>query len=424
VPRNIPQGTIVLSGARILTMDNRKVIDNGDIVIKKGRISCLGECDKSDADKIVDLKGKTIIPGLIDMHSHLYREYRGIIPMKTFEASVPLAYGITSNLDNSMWSQDVFPAAEMIEAGALIGSRTYSTGDPLYAGDGPRQNELTSYEITEDNIKRLASWGGVSLKQYMQPQRKQRQWVSDVARKLGLMVTAEGGDLNYNLSMIMDGQTAWEHPISYMPIYSDAAKFFGKAKTVYSPTFMVGGSGPWNDEYFFAQSEVWKDEKLRLWMPWQQLIPHSRRRELRPETDYSYTFLAQVLADIMAEGGHGAIGSHGQQHGVASHWEVWVAASAMGPMGALELGTNEGAYFLGAQNDVGSLAKGKLADLIVLNSNPLDDIKNTLDIKYVMKGGILYDGFNLDEIWPEKKKYGKRPWINEDALRQDSRPIE
>ena len=423
IPRNIPQGTIVLSGARILTMDNRKVIDNGDIVINKGRISCLGECDKSNADKIVDLRGKTIIPGLIDMHSHFYREYRGIIPMKTFEASVPLAYGVTSNLDNSMWSQDVFPAAEMIESGALIGSRTYSTGDPLYAGDGPRQNELTSYQITEDNIKRLSSWGAVSLKQYMQPQRKQRQWVSDIARKYGLMVTSEGSDLHYNLSMIMDGQTAWEHPISYMPMYSDAAKFFGKAKTVYSPTFMVGGSGPWNDEYFFAQTEVWKDEKLRLWMPWQQLMPHSRRRELRPDTDYSYPFLAQVLADIMEEGGHGAIGSHGQQHGIASHWEVWVAASAMGPMGALELGTNEGAYFLGAQNDVGSLAKGKLADLIVLNSNPLDDIKNTLDIKYVMKGGILYDGFNLDEIWPEKKKYGERPWINEDALRQDSRPI-
>ena len=211
--------------------------------------------------------------------------------------------------------------------------------------------------------------------------------------------------------------------MSYMPMYSDVAKFFGQAKAVYSPTFAVGGPSAWNDEYFLAESEVWKNDKLRLWMPWQQLVPHSRRRMLRPDTDYSYPFLAQILADIIAEGGHGAIGSHGQQHGIASHWEVWMAASAMGPMGALELATNEGAYFLGAQNDVGSLTGGKLADLMVLNSNPLDDIRNTADILYVMKSGRLYDATTLDEIWPRQKPYGERPWINEDAWRSGPRGV-
>ncbi len=421
--RDLAQGTIALTGARLLTMDNRRVIEDGAIVARNGRITCLGTCDTSDADHVINVAGKTIIPGFIDMHSHFFREYRGIIPKQAFEASVPLAYGVTSNLDNSMWSQDVFPAAELIEAGMLIGPRTFSTGDPVYAGDAARQNELTSYAVTEENVKRLASWGAVSLKQYMQPRRAQRQWVSEVARKIGLMVTSEGSDLAYNLSMIMDGQTGWEHPMSYMPMYSDVAKFFGQAKAVYSPTFNVGGPSVWNDEYFFAETEVWKDDKLRLWMPWQQLVPHSRRRMLRPDTDYSYPFMAQILADIIAEGGHGAIGSHGQQHGLASHWEVWMAASAMGPMGALELATNEGAYFLGAADDVGSLTGGKLADLMVLNSNPLDDIRNTADILYVMKSGRLYDATTLDEVWPRQKPYGERPWINEDAWRSGPRGV-
>ena len=256
-----------------------------------------------------------MIPGFIDMHSHFFREYRGIIPPNAFEMAVALAYGVTTNLDNSQWSQDIFPAMQMIEAGVLVGPRTYTTGDPLYRGDAARQNELTSYEVTEDNIARLQSWGAVSLKQYMQPRRDQRQWVSDVARKRGLMVTAEGSDLGYNLGMIMDGQTAWEHPISYVPMYSDAARFFGRAETVYSPTFVVGGPGPWNDEWFFQETEVWRDPKLRLWMPWKQLVPHSRRVFKRPRTDYSFPMLAQVLADWMAEGAHGAIGAHGQQHG-------------------------------------------------------------------------------------------------------------
>ena len=98
-------------------MDNRRVIENGAIVARNGRITCVGTCDTSNVDRVIDVAGKTIIPGFIDMHSHFFREYRGIIPKHAFEASIPLAYGVTTNLDNSMWSQDVFPAAELIEAG-------------------------------------------------------------------------------------------------------------------------------------------------------------------------------------------------------------------------------------------------------------------------------------------------------------------
>jgi imidazolonepropionase-like amidohydrolase len=415
IPRALGRGTVALTGARIITIDSRRVIESGTVVVKDGRITCVGSCSLQGSDKQIDARGKTIIPGFVDMHSHHFREFRGAIPPQAFEAAAPLAYGVTTSEDPSMWSQDVFPAAQMIEAGTLVGPRVYSTGDPLYNGDAARQNDLTSYRVTEADINRLKSWGAVALKQYLQPRRDQRQWVSDVARKLGLMVTAEGNDLEYNLSMIMDGQTGWEHPLPYAPLYADATTFFGKAATVYSPTFVVGGPGPWNDEYFFGESEVWKDAKLRLWTPWMQLVPHSRRRMLRPPTDYSYPLLAQAVADIIAQGGGGAIGSHGQQHGLASHWEIWMAASAMGPMGALELATIHGARFLGAERDVGSLAVGKLGDLIVLNSNPLTNIRNTADIKYVMKGGVLYDGVTLDEVWPQQKAYGPRPWVNPDV---------
>ena len=424
VPRYLPTGTIALTGARIITLRNEEVIEEGSIVVEGARIACVGECDTSGADRVVDARGKTIIPGFIDMHSHFFREHRGIIPRRNYEAAVALAYGVTTNLDNSMWSQDVFTAAQMIEAGATVGPRTFSTGDPLYAGDRARQNELTSYEVAEENVARLHSWGATSVKQYFQPRRDQRQWVSEAARRIGVMVTAEGGDLHYNLGMIMDGQTAWEHPFTYVPLYSDVARFFGQARTVYSATPVVGGPGPWNDEFFFQERDVWRDEKLRRWTPWRQLIPHSRRRVLRPETDYSFPLIAQGVADIIAEGGYGAIGAHGQQHGIASHWEVWMLAEAMGPMGALEVASVHGAYFLGALDDLGTLEPGKLADLIVLNSNPLDDIRNTEDIHQVMKGGVLYDGFTLDELWPSERPYGPLPWLDEDALRDDVRPVD
>jgi Tol biopolymer transport system component/imidazolonepropionase-like amidohydrolase len=424
LPRALPRGTIALTGARIVTLDNRKVIENGTLVVKGSRVACVGDCDTRGADRVIDVRGKTIIPGFVDMHAHNSREHQGIIPPHDFETAIYLAYGVTTTLDNSTWAQNVFPSAELIEAGLMIGPRTFSTGDPLYRGDGPRWNEITSYEVAEQNVKRLASWGAVSIKQYQQPRREQRQYIVDVVRKHALRVTAEGGGLEYVLSMIMDGHTGFEHPMGYVPLYGDVAKFLGQAKAVYSPTFNIGGPGPWNEEYFFQERDLWKDEKLQRFTPWRQLLPHTRRRMLRPITDYSFPLLAQGLADIIAQGGYGAIGSHGQQHGIGSHWEVWMAASALGPMGALEVASVHGAHFLGVEKDLGSIAVGKLADLMVLNTNPLENIRNTADIRYVMKGGILYDASTLDEIWPERKPFGEYYWVNRDALRSDDRPVD
>ncbi len=166
---------------------------------------------------------------------------------------------------------------------------------------------------------------------------------------------------------------------------------------------------------------MWKNPKLQRWLPWRTLLPHSRRVMLRPATDYSYPLLAQAAADMIAAGGNAAVGSHGQAHGIGPHWEVWVAASALGNHGELEMGTLGGARFLGVDADIGALAPGRLADLIVLNSNPLEDIRNTADIRYVHAGGVLYDTATLDELWPRQKPFGPYPWINAEALHTDVR---
>ncbi|HSM61179.1 MAG TPA: hypothetical protein VK849_10300, partial [Longimicrobiales bacterium] len=306
VDRRIPDGSVAFTNARIVTMVGDEVIERGSLVVRGSRIACVGECDTSGVDRVMDVSGSTIMPGIVDMHAHHYRENRGIQPQHDFEQAVYLSYGVTANLDNSMWSQIVFTSAELIRAGALVGPRTFSTGDPLYRGDGGRQNELTSYEITEQNVNRLADWGATGIKQYLQPRRDQRQWVSHAARARGLMVTSEGSDLPYNIGMILDGQTAFEHPMSYTPLHEDAARFFGATRAVYSPTFIVGGPGAWNEEYFFQESDVWRDERQQLWMPWRQVIPHTRRRMWRPETDYSFPFIAQGMADVIEHGGGGA----------------------------------------------------------------------------------------------------------------------
>jgi len=425
VPRAIPQGSVALTNARIITLANKKVIESGTIVVKAGRISCVGTCSTAGISRVIDAKGKTIIPGWIDMHAHHHRESAGITPTHNFESAVYMAYGVTTTLDPSTWSEEVFPLAEMIEAGTAVGPRTFSTATPLLNGSGTNFNELTSYEATEHEITRLASYGVVALKQYLQPDREQRQWITDIARKQHLRVTGEGSsDLLHKVTMLMDGQTGFEHPTPYVPLYGDVAKFFGQAHTVYSPTFTVGGTAPWNEEYFFQISDVWKDAKLQRWTPWRELMPHLRRRWMRPLTDYHFGVQAQGLADIIANGGYGAIGSHGQAHGIGSHWEVWMLAIALGNMGALEVASVHGAHFLGADKDLGTLEPGKLADLMILNANPLDDIHNTVKIAMVMKAGTLYDADSLDEVWPEKKPFGAYYWVNLEQLRNDTRAVD
>ena len=70
------------------------------------------------------------------------------------------------------------------------------------------------------------------------------------------------------------------------------------------------------------------------------------------------------------------------------------------------------------------LEPGKLADLLVLRSNPLDDIRNTMDIEYVMQHGVLYEADTLDEVWPATRPFGPYYWVDEDAQRADDLPVD
>jgi hypothetical protein len=223
--------------------------------------------------------------------------------------------------------------------------------------------------------------------------------------------------------MAMDGHTGFEHATALLPMYADVTTFLGKAHTVNSYTPLVGGPGPWNEEYWWQESDIWKDLKAQRWLPWRQLIPHSRRHMHRPITDYPLGIMAQVIADIVVAGGLTAVGSHGQQHGIASHWDTWMNAMAMDNLTALEVASLHGARFLGMEQDLGSIEEGKLADLVVLNANPLQNIRATADVRYVMKAGTLYDADSLDELWPNARKFGDYYWVVPEVYRRDDRPV-
>jgi adenine deaminase len=97
--------------------------------------------------------------------------------------------------------------------------------------------------------------------------------------------------------------------------------------------------------------------------------------------------------------------------GIGTHWELWMMASGgMRPHAALRAATIDSADAIGFAKDLGSLEPGKLADLIVLDANPLEDLRNTAKISEVMKNGRLYDAATLDEIHPRQQPLPPQWW--------------
>jgi Tol biopolymer transport system component len=406
--RDLAPGIIALTNAQIITMEGNLVIKRGTVVVNNGRIACVGECDVKRADHMMDLAGKTLIPGLIDVHEHIAGEDSGIVPLRRPASRVDLAYGITTFVDPAVSSSTLFPLAEMTEAGRIVGPRALGSADAVFGSVGgpnggpavlvgPLVN-ISSEKDAEYEVGRRVSWGAVTLKNFRQTDRRQQQWLIDAARHHGVSVTAEGSSLLGDLGMVMDGQTGWEHFLPALPIYDDVSRFFGLAAATYSPTLSVAGFPDGAMFFYRPRANLPKDLKYaRLASP--DLLAHVAPRDATqpPLEEFSFPIQAEAVKDIVHAGGYATVGAHGENPGVGTHWEIWAYATAMKPLEALRMATWNGARFVGIERDVGSISVGKLADIVILNADPLQHIESTTDIAYVMKSGHLYDPMNLQE---------------------------
>lgn len=436
VRRDVAKGTIGLRNARLIALagGRRDVIARGDIVVEDGRIRCVGTCDTKDLDRVIDLRGKTIMPGWVGTHAHHQSsDLYGMIPQQRADSAIYLAYGITTTFDPA-GPNNSFSINEMAAAGKIIGPRSYSSGPILTCdwdrrvfmqggllGDADDVKRINSYSDARDHVRRHAALGAISIKDYKQCTRRQRQMLAEAAREFGTSLTTENGDLFYILGQLMNGHTGWEHPLEHVPIYNDVARFIGKIGGHYSADLILSNYPHGNAiEHWFSRRDLWNDEKANRWMDWRPLA--ARRIFVdKPLSEFAFPILSEGAWDMAQEGAYPTIAAHGEQHGLGNHWEAQIMAMAAPPLEVLRYATYNGAHFLGLEKEVGTLEVGKVADLVVLNSNPLEDIRNSLDNLYVMRDGNLYDAMTLDQIWPETRPYGPRPWYREDIYRRDVR---
>jgi len=410
VPRSQPRGVVALTGARIVTMKGDEVIENGTVVIENDRIRAVGPTAQVQVPagaRTIDASGKTIIPGLIDVHAHMGYIALDINPERPSEYYANLAYGVTTAHDPSASTQLVFSNKELVDAGEILGPRILSTGFVLYGARNAERAFINNLEEARGHLRRIKALGGFSVKSYNQLRRDARQWVIQAAREERMHVYPEGGStLAMNGSMIVDGHTGIEHALPVAELYKDWITLMATSGTGYTPTLIVGYGGLFGENYWYQVDDVFRNARLLRFTPRGQLDARARRRMLVPEEEYYHFELAKTAKRIVDAGGQVQLGAHGQLQGLGAHWELWMLQQGgLTPLQALRAATFWGARYLGLDSQIGSIEPGKLADMVILDANPLENIRNSEKVGMVMKGGVLYNE-NLDEIWPRERKRG------------------
>ncbi len=411
-PRAMPEGTVVLRGAKVITMRGDEILRSADIVIHNNRIQSVGargSVKLPQGAKLIDVNGTTIVPGFIDTHAHWFNIKRGVLDFENWDFLATLAYGITAGRDPQTYTSDIFAYQDLADAGLIIGPRAYTTGPGLFS-----TNDFHSEAEAEKVVSRYKDYYRTNMvKSYEVGDREQRQFVVEACAKLQVMPTTEGGaEMIMDLTHVIDGFGGNEHQFPIASLYSDVTNLVAQSGIYYTPTFIIGYyDGPGTEDQYFETTDVYNNPKLRHFIPLDVLDEKTSDLRWYRKDKYSFQTGAASAWQIQKGAGKVCVGGHGELQGASFHWQLWsLQAGGMSPLEALRSATLNGAEAIGLAQDLGSIEPGKLADMVILNKDPLEDIHNTTSVKYVMKNGVLYDGDTLNEVWPAQKTAGPFWW--------------
>lgn len=416
---DVPKGLVALTGGKIITMKGDEVIENGVILVDGNIIKAVGKVGEvtipQDA-KVLDCKGMSLMPGIVDVHAHVGHFGDNLLPQKHWPYYANLAYGVTTTHDPSTNTEKVFTLAEMVRTGTIVGPRVFSTGTILYGADGDFKAVINSLDDAYFHIKRTSAFGAFSVKSYNQPRREQRQQVITAARNLNIQVVPEGGSFFYhNMSMIMDGHTGIEHNVPVHRLYSDVTTMWGRSKTFYTPTLIVAYGALNGENYWYQKTNVWEESRLLKYTPRTVIDTRARHRTMAPDEEYQngHILVSQHCKALTDAGVKVNLGAHGQLQGLGAHWELWMLAhGGMTNLQAIRCATLNGAEYLGMEKQIGSLEVGKLADIAVVSGDLMADIRLSKNVRYVMINGRLYDTETMNEVLTGTRKRTQFYWEN------------
>jgi len=405
-----PSGVLAFVNGKVITMEGERVIDNGVVLIEGNIIKAVGSKSQIKVPKnakIIDISGKSIMPGLVDAHAHGSQGNNEIIPQQNWINYAGLAFGVTTIHDPSNDTTEFFAASEMQKAGKIVAPRLFSTGTILYGATVAGYTaHVDSLDDAKFHVERLKAAGAFSVKSYNQPRRNQRQQFIQAARELEMLVVPEGGSLlQHNLSMVVDGHTTLEHSIAAAKVYDDIKQLWQQSTMAYTPTLGVAYGGIWGEKYWYDTTDVWLHPRLSKYVPSEVLAPSSMRRTKAPHHHYNHVNVAKVAKEMQDLGIKVNAGGHGQREGLAMHWEMWMMAQGgMTPLQALKTATISPAQTLGLAKQLGSIKVGKLADLMVVDGDVSKDIKLSDKVIFTVLNGRLYNAETMNEVGNYDKK--------------------
>jgi len=407
-----PTGIIALQGGRVVTMrdanNQAEIIEDGVVVIDGNRIAAVGPSDSVVIPAgafVLDVSGKTVLPGLVDAHAHGGMGSNEIIPQQNWMQLANLAFGVTTIHDPSNDTSEFFAASELQKSGQMVAPRIFGTGTILYGAYYPGYSaETNSLADAEFHLQRLKDVGAISVKSYNQPRRDQRQQIIQAASELGMMVVPEGGmRFQHNLTELVDGHTTIEHSVPVQNVYADVMQLWSQVDTAYTPTFIVSYGGLMGEEYWYDRTNVWENPRLLRYTPKSVVYPRAVRRQKAPDSEYNHIHVARTAKALRDAGVRVNIGAHGQRAGLAAHWEIWsMVQGGFSPWEALRGATIDGAGSLGMDEEIGSIEPGKLADIMVVEGNPLEDIYRSEYVTHTMINGRLYDTASMKQVAPDE----------------------
>jgi imidazolonepropionase-like amidohydrolase/Tol biopolymer transport system component len=415
----VPSSTIALTNARVITVDGRRrVLENATILIRRNQIEAVGKGVGVPAGaRVFNLQGKTVMPGMIDAHGHYNPDGStlNVVEQSHVGLVANLAYGTTTVYEVYGNHVKDFAVSDLQRSGKIVGSRLLSVGPPIY---GLRQyrtklfRPIESQADADEVVSFNKAYGATALKDYVQFNRSARMQMYDAARRMGVNVVAETAvDFQMDWTMLMDGVSGLEHTVGLTPLYNDVIRLWSATQAGNTPTLIVVYNGPQGETAFHQEERLWEDPKLLQFFPKDELMPFRRPTRFFPDDIYA-TEMASQIRKLAQAGVSVQVSGHGQMHGLDKHWEMeLMSRGGFTNAEIMAIATINSAKYLGLDAQLGSIEPGKLADLVILDANPLVDIRNTRKIDMVMLNGVLYRGTDTGRVFPIPEPALRRYWF-------------
>ena len=395
-------GTVALTGARVINGTGAAPLEQATIVIANGRIEAVGTSVKIPAGATrVDMSGKTIMPGIINAHGHLSadKSTRPIRDKLTGQLRLYADYGVTTVVVLGTGSDDLGDALKLRdeqEHGTLDRARVYAAG--------PTLRDLKTADEARARVDAYADAKVDLIKMHITGSPKDTppavyRVLIDEAHKRGLRVAAHLFYIKDARGLLDAGVDVIAHGVRDQDVDAPLIAEIKRRDVGYIPTLtrdlaiFVYETTPafFNDPFFLRRVDVYRDQMTQLTDPSQQ-----QKTKNNPEAQAIKQALEQGSRNLKTLSDAGvsiALGTDsginlGQWQGYFEHMELEMMVKAgLTPMQALVAGTGGAAHVWKLEQKLGTIQPGKQADLLVLNANPLSDIRNTRQIHSVWIGG-------------------------------------